>query len=595
MNIELYSDSFLRHQIANVRCGHFANAVVQRDPLVTNIYNIPNPPTGTEPIGVVTSSGRVSLSLINTDYLDGATPFELGNPDIGSSTKHYLYTIGGTRFWYIWKKDTADGRYGYFTFSRADVRSGSESGYTICNLQYDSTHSTVGFIASNSNNDGQNTLLQLDLQNNEVLGLYFVAGEISYTSGEVTSTYNAIIGLLVLNPIGNTNPINWTVPNTPRFYTSNIIEGFYELPDYEPTNNNVRRGGRGDGNYGGTSPEVLDITTRNTYYSFGNHTGNGLTFYEISLNAYAQFLNEAYNFNFWSNPQRIMSCMVSCFMLPVSYVGNKSGNIEKIYCASSAFDVDESYIIYDRFMYGTFTDISLSQSGYDDYNDFVNTSASLLLPFVGRVDIDIHAIARGELSVRWIIDVYTGNITYWIYTRGMDTEYAVLYACVSGNCAAKMPLSGYNPWNQSGLGMAVSVAAPAAKALIGTFHNSEQPSLTQKFYRNPFMDAEVAGIGGAIDLAAKQFSEMGSANRAMNFDSNTSILGQYECRLDIERLEVVRTEDYRDIAGIPAFNTQKVSSLSGFVKVHSAKWETLSCAQDEKEQIAELFANGVYM
>lgn len=595
MNIEFYSDSFLRHQIANVHCGTASNVVVNLEPLKTNIYDMPNPPTGTEPIGVVSSSGNVTVSLVNTNYLDGATPFDIGEPDVLTGTPHdydapthYIYTIGGTKLWYKWYRSTSTSyqNYRYFAMGRADVRSGAASGYTTCNIRY-GNYDTIGWCASNSRNDSP---IDFDVTTREFVGLYFVQANVIYND----ESYDVLIPLFVLQPIGNTNPINWTILNTCRFYTSNIIEGFYELPDYEPTNNNVRRGGRGDGSYGGTRPEEMDVETRNTYYSFGNHTGNGLAFYEISLNAYAKFLNDSYSLNFWVNPQRVMSCMVSCFMLPVSYVGNKSANIQKVYCASSSFDVDESYIIYDRFMSGEFTPVSLGQSGYDDYNDFVNTSASLLLPFVGRVDIDINAIARGELDVRWIIDVYTGNITYWIYTRGMDTEYAVLYACVTGNCAVQMPLSGYNRWNQSGLGMLVGVAAPAVTSYINSDFGNDTRGIFTPMH-NPLQDAVAGGIGGLANVATSQVQNMGHVSRAMNFNTNISILGAYECRLDIERLEVVRVEDYRDIAGIPAFNTQKVSSLSGFVKVHSAKWETLSCAQDEKEQIAELFANGVYM
>lgn len=562
MNIQFYRDSIATQSVANLRVGTYWGATVRDSFGEFRVLD-----ASQEELGIVYTSWNTATFNINEgvpyDY------FPLGEPEIisesssnpwGDCTKHRVYTIGGTYFEYAYyKRGTKE----YIAFSYPRVRTGT--GYLNINMFH------AGSYFWNITGAIQYPPLELDTNVYTLKGLAFFVGEMTDT---LNNTQEMIVPCVLVSPVSD--PDTTTILNWRRGFTSNVIQGFFSLPEYTPTNNNTNFGGRGDGSYRGTSPEVMDILSRNRALSITSGNGNGLTYYYVNPTSFNQFLSFVYGSHLITSPEKIDSCLVDAIIIPTGY-SPLLPNISRIFIANRTCVVDDSRIIINRLEGGVLGTAELQNSGYDDYNDFSNTTASLFLPFVGRIELDINSIARGYLRVEYIIDVFTGNIGYWVYTRGMNFPYEILYGCYTGNCAIHVPMNGTHAHSQSVLGEIINMATPIA---LG------------------FVDPAAAAFGmSLVSHAGSLFSRMDSPliSRAGSVDKSSAAIAPYQCRLDIERKDIIRTSSYGDVEGIPSFDTVKIRELNGFVKVHDARLDKLKCEEGEKEMILDLLRNGVYL
>ena len=283
-----------------------------------------------------------------------------------------------------------------------------------------------------------------------------------------------------------------------------------------------------------------------------------------------QIVSYVYGSHIFHDSDKILNAVVSAHILPILYVPT-TANIGRVYLANVTRSVNTAHIITSRLVTGSMGSVDLTNSGYDDFNDFENTTASIYLPFVGRITLDINAIARGIVKVDYIIDLFNGNIGYWIYTQSKDAVYPVLYGTYTGNCAVEIPLCGSGRTGNT-LGKILNAGSQIAAGF------AESPAK------------------GAIDIynAAQSFSDR-TVNKSGANDVNSGCLIPYQCRLDIERREVIRTEDYADLNGVPAFDTVKISEISGFVKVQTIDLSGITCEQSERDELRRLLEKGVYI
>ncbi len=362
------------------------------------------------------------------------------------------------------------------------------------------------------------------------------------------------------------------------FWEKNVFEPIYDYSgSYLPTTGNITIGGRGDGSYPSDPAERPDVDALNLYLSFGSSNGKGLTYYSVLVpDVYAVF-SKIYG-NSYINLETRLKSMIDFFRIP--FVSTAGSNIRMIPVADVEVDLGENHgmaPITARFVEVDFGVFSLANYGWDDFNDFKNTRASLYLPFHGRVSIDINAIARGSIEVVAVCDAYTGNITYWVYTTSMQAPREVLYGVYEGQSAVQIPVA--NTYNPNQMGKIISVGASLGGAVAaGVTYN---PMLA---------------MASAVALSKSLTSgEERSVDRSHAQDTASSATSPLHIRLDIERREMLRTELYREYAGIPAFTTQKLKDLEGFVRIHSADYDGLKCAQSEKETIKAMLEEGVYI
>lgn len=544
---ELFNDSALTSVATNVVCGTFTNARMytvgqESSPVVYVIRDEDN-----NEIDRVTAFAFESCDIIDST----ANAFPIGQP-AGSEPANfqYYYTAGktkiGVKYWRT--GDDENGYYDHIIF---------EYPYILNN----GTYIELPFTNSTQFDWIYHRTIPLDMF--EFLGVYFFSGTFTYDGNTYTLVFPSI---KVRSVYDETIVEYWGF----RGYTTNIVNGYGNIEQYQPTGNNTRLGGTGNGQYNGAMPETINISARNAAFSITSTNGDGLTYYYIDGTSLNQIVSYVYGSHIFHDSDKILNAVVSAHILPILYVPT-TANIGRVFLANVTRSVNTAHIITNRLVSGSMGTVDLTNSGYDDFNDFENTTASLYLPFVGRITIDIHAISRGIMTVDYVVDLFTGNIGYWVYTQSKDAVYPVLYGTYSGNCAVEIPLCGSGRTGN----------------MLGKILNAGSQIATG------FAESKVKG---AIEVynAAQSFSDR-IVNKSGANDVNSGTLVPYQCRLDIERKEVIRTADYAELNGIPAFDTVKLNTLSGFVKVQTVDLSGIVCEQSERDELRRLLEEGVYI
>lgn len=357
----------------------------------------------------------------------------------------------------------------------------------------------------------------------------------------------------------------------------NNVFNFVPDPEhtYEPTDNTVVIGGTGNGDYPSDPAERPNVGNLNSWFAFSSSNGKGLTYYNMLISDMYEIFSKIYS-NSYINLETRLKAIIDCFRIP--FTVNVGNQISTINVADVPVRVTMgAYPLTQRFKEIDFPIVDLRNAGWDDYNDFSNTRASLYLPFVGRINIDINAIARGTIEVVAVCDGYTGNVSYWIYTTSMNAPREVLYGIYEGQSAVQIPIaSTYNP---NLVGKMISLGASTAGLITGIA--TENPAAIIK---------GAAGTLGGLTAFHEQ-----NVDTSHLQDSASVATSPLHIRLDISRREMIRPEQYRETAGIGAFTTEVLRNLEGFVRVHSADYDGLSCEQEEKMIIKQMFEEGVYV
>lgn len=415
----------------------------------------------------------------------------------------------------------------------------------------------------------------------------FVRNAVRFPNDE--DTREIIIAVASVAPTGHTYqevPFEWYV----KAYTEDVFNGVQGyIPEYAPTDNNVHRGGTGGGGYGGTGHPANDfsiyIATRNNDLSGLMNIGTGgLRYYLLSGGLFHKSIAFAYTDQGWRDSNSEMSARrdayIGAFCLPVTphtvtnsvfTLANQSKSITDWGVLSIPL-VDR---VFTSIEIGT---ISLADRGWDDFNDFSNTTASIYLPFVGRIDIDINAIARGNISLNAVIDNRNGNIAYYVLTNAMDDDRWILYGVYTGNCAIQVPTCGTYRGNvmdmilNQGTAIASGVMSVATKNPVG-----------------------VASSVASIGMGVRDYFNDVHVNRGGGVDTASASITSLEPTLDLEWRRMLRAENSRSITGIPAYVTAKLNTLNGFVQVADVDVSGLTCEENEANAIRNLLKEGVYL
>lgn len=507
----------------------------------------------------------------NTIPLERFTRYEVtdGAELYDDSKRQTIYTEGKTRF-YLYYGETAThvliwiGPAAIYT----DGPGADLDGFVSVPIPYASNYS--GFVA---NSYGVPAFIAIDKTTYrtqpETIKIRFLSGAVKFPSQ--TTAEQVFLSVVTAEPVNATpgEERDFDIMGVINLYSSNVFEGIENYEEsYTPTTNNVTRGGTGTGYYPHSAPEGANfsqmVTERNNALANTMGTGKGLSWYKMTQTGFAGSLAFAYGHDTLlgsvSADKRI-SAYVGAYMLPVTVTGTNS----PFWLADDARNFgSDCQIIGTRLVYGDCGTIDLSSYGWDDFNDFENTRATLFLPFVGTVNIDMNAIARGAITVKYIVDVCNGNIAFWVYTNSMQSAGTVLYGVYTGNCAVEIPTAGTYKGNV--LDKIINAGTSIASG-------------------------DYAGIARvAVDAITDVH-----VNKAGGIDTNSASISRYQPRLDIEKKEILRVDQYAEITGIPAFVTKNLNTLQGFVQVHSVDLTGITGEESDKAEIESLLKEGVYL
>lgn len=251
-----------------------------------------------------------------------------------------------------------------------------------------------------------------------------------------------------------------------------------------------------------------------------------------------------------------------------------------------------------------------------DWGD--NTSISFRLPFIGTVPIDTSKVMNGGIFAKYNIDFYTGNCLVQIYTipekmvMGTDEDWDEDYggclcmvAQYAGNCAHKIAVSGNDYGAGQVVGAIVDGISSAASIATGIAAARHVPAF---FGQKGMMAHSIAGgVNGIVNAIGSGFMARHNIS-VIPASPNADTLGMMIPALIIERpIDITPLDEngdatiYENMNGRPAASGGTVKDYKSldtgegiFIKgvLHA---DALYATEDEKRQIEEAFARGVYL
>lgn len=211
--------------------------------------------------------------------------------------------------------------------------------------------------------------------------------------------------------------------------------------------------------------------------------------------------------------------------------------------------------------------ITLSEyfGNFLDYNPY--TQCQIYLPFVGTQHLDIDDVMGSTIHVKYNVDLLSGAFVCQIKCTRENLD-SVLYN-YNGNLMTPLPITSHN---FQGLYSSV------IQGLGG---------IAQVATGNVF--------GGASTIASATLSNKQTINRSGSISGNTGSLSHMKPYLILNRPIQNIPANYNSLHGYPSNMYQQLGDLSGYTVIDSINVDSLTCTQEEKNEIISLLKNGVYL
>lgn len=208
---------------------------------------------------------------------------------------------------------------------------------------------------------------------------------------------------------------------------------------------------------------------------------------------------------------------------------------------------------------------------YGSFIDYSpNTKIMLYLPFIGFNEISADDAMAGELSIKYNIDLMTGDCIAFVRVRSKYTN-SVMYQ-YKGNCAAQIPLTGrdFSQIISAGLSAATKIGFTVATG----------------------GGAKAANILGSVLTVA---TSKPTVNRGGSIVGNASHLTGYTPYLLFMRPAASHPQNYERFKGRPSNITTTLGTLTGYTVIDSIINSGYSKAsKSEIDAIDRLLKEGVY-
>ena len=166
--------------------------------------------------------------------------------------------------------------------------------------------------------------------------------------------------------------------------------------------------------------------------------------------------------NLMYNP---ISAVITCALIPRSFAPATTG-VDYIHAAGLDLTSENAAAMYEQTCKRVHIGSVNVNSFTDSFADFDNTAVYIHLPYVGNFQLDTAAVMEGELSVDYLIDYFTNDITAIVWTRDKFGNYNYRYEW-KGNCGKPMPLTQIIPASSRIATAMIPTAISSGFSLIG--------------------------------------------------------------------------------------------------------------------------------
>lgn len=219
---------------------------------------------------------------------------------------------------------------------------------------------------------------------------------------------------------------------------------------------------------------------------------------------------------------------------------------------------------------------------YLDYSPF--TRISLILPYVGEVELDPDQVMEKTLSINYHINCVTGEFCAYVLA---DNNIISTY---TGNCARQLPIcqTDYSAiiastiqLTTTALTMGVSLASPPVAAGASTMQATAQASASN-------IAIGSATLNNVINAKPmyKHSSQLGNASGQLSTQA---------AYLIISRPNLDLANNYKSFIGYPCNKNKSIGQCIGFTQIEASHLSIPSATLEEISEIKELLLKGVIL
>lgn len=342
--------------------------------------------------------------------------------------------------------------------------------------------------------------------------------------------------------------------------------------------------GGGDGDHDNTSDEIKPPGVPSL-----SGAGAGLfTIYNPSLSQLQALAQKLWDpdaltaiLQYFTNP---MDSILGLSIVPVKPKGGTTANIFLgVYDTQVAANVvDSDYVIVDC---GTIP-IERYWGSYLDYDPY--TKISCYLPYVGEIDVNPDQVMQKNVSVKYYVNVVTGDIVAMLCADGN-----VIYTA-AGNCVRQLPLSNtdYSAIINTAVSAVSTLAMAAATSGVG---NAAIAGAQEAGKSTDLLEAKQTansvGSGGSLihDVMNAKFHYQ----HAGAIGTGSGQLSYQTPYLTIERPNLDLADNYKAFVGYPCNKTMTLSSCHGFTQIEATRLSVPGATDAEIAEISSLLVGGV--
>lgn len=254
------------------------------------------------------------------------------------------------------------------------------------------------------------------------------------------------------------------------------------------------------------------------------------------------------------------------------------GNVES--------DISTTAIVdnYNTWIYGG----SIIQLGYyGNYNDYINTSYSLYVPFAGIIDLPSDRVVNCQIDLWYAVDLLSGNATAVVYSDG------VFIKTIPAQMGMEVPIT-YTNSNQQLINASLS-ALNIGSNLFGSIGGGVAAMAIGDIGGGASTIS--GGLNGAITNGIKSIvTNPKKTGTIGSISSNTAYSLPQQPFLIISRDRIAIPSSYSGLVGKPSIFSGTIGQFigAGFVSVKNAKLTT-SATESERAEILGLLESGIFV
>lgn len=242
---------------------------------------------------------------------------------------------------------------------------------------------------------------------------------------------------------------------------------------------------------------------------------------------------------------------------------------------------------------------------YQNFIDYVGTTAKLYLPFVGFVGIEPEYFQNGKLKVTYSFNVIDGSfMAFVLSTSSKSNLKETVIGSFGGNCCVHIPITGVN-YSSMISGIVQGVTTVASSGLTSYAGKLLTKDIVEDLGHKDTNYTQNDATRSSINVRKSQLNTASSAlsllsakptyESSNSYNSNSAYMGIRIPYLLISRPVSSFSDTYTKENGLPLNVSKKLESVKGMTVASNLVLDGLSCTAEEKNMIKALFEEGVIL